>query len=52
MDIETCGPAQFVSIARRPGEAPAYTVMVAGAGHVRLSPDPERVGRNKLRITS
>ncbi len=52
MEIETRGPEQFVSIARRPGEPPAYTVMVAGAGHVRLSPDPERVGRNTLRITS
>ena len=52
MEIETRGPAQFVSIARRPSEPPAYTVMVAGAGHVRLSPDPERVGRNTLRITS
>ena len=50
MEIATRHKPQFVSIARRPGRPPTYTVEVEGRGHVRFSPDPERPGPSEVSI--
>lgn len=49
--VEVRTPPQFVSIERNPGLPPMYTVEVRGLGHIRFSPDPERVGPSLLRVT-
>jgi uncharacterized membrane protein len=51
LELETRHAEQSVSIARFPGQAPMYTVEVKRAGHVRISPVPEREGDSKLYVT-
>jgi copper transport protein len=51
LELETNSPPQFVSIERRPGMAPNYTVQVGDVGYVRVSPHPERAGRSELYVT-
>jgi hypothetical protein len=51
LEVETRSLPQFVSIEQSPGQAPMYTVQVTGAGHVRISPDPERAGPSKVSVT-
>lgn len=50
MEVSTRDKPQFVSVARRPGLAPTYTVEVGDRGHVRFSPDPERPGRSEVSV--
>ncbi len=51
LDIETRAAPQHLSVLRAPGAPPEYSVEVARAGFVRLSPDAERAGRRTLTIT-
>jgi copper transport protein len=51
LELETRPIEQFVSIARFPGRAPMYTVEVKRAGHVRISPVPEREGDSMMYVT-
>jgi hypothetical protein len=51
LELETRPREQFVSIARFPGQPPMYTVEVKRAGHVRVSPVPEREGDSSLYVT-
>jgi copper transport protein len=51
MAVEVRTLPQLVSIERDPGQAPMYTVEVKQMGHMRFSPDPERPGPSKLRVT-
>jgi copper transport protein len=51
LDLATRRVEQLVSIARFPGRPPMYTVEVKRAGHVRVSPVPEREGDSTLYVT-
>jgi putative copper export protein len=51
LELETRRRDQFVSVARFPGQPPMYTVEVKRAGHVRVSPVPEREGDSTLSVT-
>jgi copper transport protein len=51
LDLDVRGPAQFVSVERRPGRPPAYSVDVDGLNTIRFSPDPERPGASLLLVT-
>lgn len=51
LELDAQAPAQFVSIERRPGLAPKYTVQVGNVGAIRVSPDPEKAGRSKVYVT-
>lgn len=51
MPVDVRTPTQFLSIERDSGQPPMYTVSVKGLGHIRFSPDPERPGPSKLRVT-
>ena len=51
LELEVGSTLQFVSIERIPGQAPKYTVALATGDSLRISPDPERAGRNKIYVT-
>lgn len=51
LDLETDGPAQFVSLEHNPGQAPEYSVQVRrDLGIIRISPRPELPGPSKVDI--
>jgi len=51
VELEARSQRQFISILRPVNERPSYTIEVKGVGHVRISADPEKVGRSQLHIT-
>jgi copper transport protein len=51
MEVETGIPPQFVSITRVAGKPTNYMVQVENAGHVRITPDPERAGPATVTLT-
>ncbi len=52
LEVETRGPPTVVSVERRPGRDPAYTVSDrVGRNAVRFSPHPEQPGESAVRIT-
>ncbi|MBZ5559903.1 MAG: copper resistance protein CopC/CopD [Acidobacteriia bacterium] len=51
MEIEARTAPQLVTPEHLAGQAPTYTVLVKGAGLVRFSPEPERVGRSQVTVT-
>jgi copper transport protein len=51
MEVETRSPQQFLAVARPPGQPRTYRIQVEGAGHIWISPDPERPGRSTVTIT-
>jgi copper transport protein len=51
LEVETQIPPRWVSVQRRPGQAPIYTVEMRNQGVVHFSPDPERAGRSRLQLS-
>jgi hypothetical protein len=51
LELETRTPAQFVSVERRPGLPPNFTVEVSVAEAIRFSPRPERAGSSTVVVT-
>lgn len=51
LEVETASARQPVSVERLPGQAPNYTVLVPGMGHMRFTPDPERAGHSQLIVS-
>ena len=51
LNLDVRGPPLMVSAVRVPGRVPHYTVEVPRIGHVRIAPDHERAGPNKVYVT-
>ena len=51
LELDTVGPQEIVSIQRVPGTPTLYTQQIPDVGFVRLSPVPERPGRNVVTVT-
>jgi copper transport protein len=55
LELDLPIPEQFVSVQRIPGQIAKYTMSIGpggGDGYLRLEPDPQRAGPNKLYVTA
>jgi copper transport protein len=50
LELDVPGPPHFVSALRVPGQAPQYTMQLAGVGYIRITPNPERAGPSTVTV--